>query len=388
MKHNWEYKKLGDVCDFVGGGTPSKSNEEYYTGNIPWATVRDMVNFELSSTELCITEQAVKESATNILPEGMIVISTHVGLGKICITKQKTAINQDLKGILFKTKDIDKYFFVHWYRSIADHIITNGHGATVKGVTLSFMKGLEIPVPPMAVQERIVAELDEINAIIDAKREQLKQLDLLAQSIFYTMFGDPATNPMGWEMRNLKEVCYDVSDGDHSAPPKSNDGIPFITISNIDKENNRIDFTNSFFVPESYYEALKDNRKPKIGDVLYTVTGSYGITVLIKSDKPFCFQRHIGLLRPIESLVNSSYLAYWGRNGSIKSYADNVATGIAQKTVSLISLRLFPIIIPPLELQQQFAAEVEAIEAQKANIEASIKELQTLLDSRMDYWFN
>ena len=83
MKHNWEYKRLGDLCDFIGGGTPSKSNEDYYNGNIPWATVRDMLSFKLSDTELHITPDAVNNSATNILPKGMIIISTHVGLGQI-----------------------------------------------------------------------------------------------------------------------------------------------------------------------------------------------------------------------------------------------------------------------------------------------------------------
>ena len=99
MKHNWEYKRLGEVCNFIGGGTPSKSIAKYYNGNIPWATVRDMVNFKLSETEFTITEEAVANSSTNILPKGMIVISTHVGLGKICMLMQDTAINQDLKGI-------------------------------------------------------------------------------------------------------------------------------------------------------------------------------------------------------------------------------------------------------------------------------------------------
>ena len=166
-KHNWEYKRLGDVCDFVGGGTPAKSNADYYEGNIPWATVRDMLNFKLTETELRITEEAVNNSATNILPAGMIVISTHVGLGKICELMQNTAINQDLKGVLFSDKSIDKYYFVYWYRSVADYIISKGRGATVKGVTLDFMRNLQIPVPAREVQERIVAELDKINEVIE-----------------------------------------------------------------------------------------------------------------------------------------------------------------------------------------------------------------------------
>lgn len=387
MKHKWEYKRLGDVCSFIGGGTPSKSNPSFYDGDIPWATVRDMTNFELSATEFQITLDAVNSSATNILPKGTIVISTHVGLGKICQLMQDTAINQDLKGISFHGTSLHKLFFVYWYRSIADYIISAGRGATVKGVTLDFMKSLSIPVPLMEVQEQIVAELDKINEVIADCRELLRNLDTLAQSLFYDTFGDPVTNPKGWKVKTLACECSDIVDGDHSAPPKAEIGVPFITISNIDKNKNVIDFRNSFYVPEEYYDNLKDNRKPRIGDVLYTVTGSYGLTILVDSNKKFCFQRHIGLLRPKPSL-NSIFLTYWGRTKAIKFIADNVATGIAQKTVSLSALRKFPIILPPLALQQQFAAQVERIEAQKKAVEATMTELQTLLDSRMDYWFN
>lgn len=387
MKHNWEYKRLGQVCNFIGGGTPSKSNKEFYTGNIPWATVRDMLTFKLHKTELCITEDAVKNSATNILPKGMIVISTHVGLGKICELMQDTAINQDLKGISFIDNSIDKYFFTYWYRSIANFIISKGRGATVKGVTLDFMRELNIPVPPMEVQQQIVAELDKINEIIEDCRELLRNLDALAQSLFYDYFGDPITNPKGWEMKKLSDECLDIVDGDHSAPPKSDNGIPFITISNIDKSRHKIDFTNSFFVPQDYYDGLKENRKARKGDVLYTVTGSYGVTVLITDEPKFCFQRHIGLIRPKTSL-NSVYMAYWGRSSAIKSIADTAATGIAQKTISIKALRNFPLILPPLSLQEKFAKRIEQIEEQKKAVEETITNLQTLLNSRMDYWFN
>jgi len=228
MKHNWEYKRLGDICDFIGGGTPSKSNEDYFNGNIPWATVRDMLEFHLSNTELSISEDAVSESATNVLPKGMIIISTHVGLGKICELMQDTAINQDLKGVSFSNDIVNKYFFVYWYRSIANYIISKGRGATVKGVTLAFMKNLSIPVPPRDVQEQIVAELDKINEVIADCRELLRNLDALAQSFFYDTFGDPITNPKGWRTdkmgnlliierggspRPIKEYITDEEDG-------------------------------------------------------------------------------------------------------------------------------------------------------------------------------
>jgi type I restriction enzyme, S subunit len=105
--------------------------------------------------------------------------------------------------------------------------------------------------------------------------------------------------PKGWKWVKLKEVASDISDGDHQAPPKSETGIPFITISNVNKTTNKIDFSDTFKVNTDYFKNLKANRKPKIGDILYTVTGSFGIPILIDFEKDFCFQRHIGLIRPL-----------------------------------------------------------------------------------------
>lgn len=258
---------------------------------------------------------------------------------------------------------------------------------TIPSLVKNDLLKISMPVPPMEVQERIVVELDKINEVTEDCRELLRNLDNLAQSLFYDYFGDPVTNPKGWDMKRLSDECIDIVDGDHSAPPKAVQGVLFITISNLDKSRNSIDFSNSFFVPQNYYDGLKSNRKARNGDVLYTVTGSYGITVLIKDLPDFCFQRHIGLIRP-KHTINSVFLAHWGRSSAIKSYADSVATGIAQKTVSLTSLRNFPLFLPPLELQEKFAERIEKIDAQRKAVEETIANLQTLLDSRMDYWFN
>ena len=147
-----------------------------------------------------------------------------------------------------------------------------------------------------------------------------------------------------------------------------------------------IDFSNTYYVPREYFDKIQSTRKPQIGDVLYTVTGSYGIPIYIDYEMEFCFQRHIGLLRPSVS-ISSIFLYEWALNKGTKYQADNVATGIAQKTVSIKSLRNFDIILPPLALQKSFARKIEAIEAMKSKVREAKKEAETLLAARMQYWF-
>ena len=216
----------------------------------------------------------------------------------------------------------------------------------------------------------------------------MSDLDALAQSIFYDMFGDPIENEKGWEVKKLGEVCDTITDGDHMPPPKSENGIPFITISDINKDTRELDFSKTFHVPQDYFDELKEERKAKKNDILYTVTGSYGIPVIVRTDKPFCFQRHIALIRPTQERLLTIFLCWWALCPSVKWMADRVATGIAQKTVGLNSLRQFDIITPPLTLQQDFAKKIELIEQQKAQISSTIKDLETLLASRMQYWFD
>src|SRR5437016_4523645 len=146
MKNGWQTRNLGDLCEVVGGGTPPKDNPAYYSGKIPWATVRDMRREIIKETECRITNDAVQSSATNIIPSGNVVIATRVGLGKVCLLAQDTAINQDLRGIIPRdTNKLSVRFLFWWLKSISDVIVNEGTGATVQGVKLPFVKSLQIP---------------------------------------------------------------------------------------------------------------------------------------------------------------------------------------------------------------------------------------------------
>jgi len=190
---DWEEKKLGDVCNIIGGGTPAKSTSEYYTGNIPWATVRDMKFDVLATTEFCITKKAIKESSSNLIPRNNVIIATRVGLGKVCILSNDTAINQDLKGILPKKKNgLDTSYLFYWFKSISKIIEANGVGATVKGVKIPFIESLKIPFPNLFAQKQIVNNLDGISSetkkLENIYQQKLSDLEELKKSILQKAF--------------------------------------------------------------------------------------------------------------------------------------------------------------------------------------------------------
>ena len=388
MRKGWEYKKLGEVGQIVTGSTPSTKDESNYSpreycfvkpSDLPSQGIAD-----IEETEYFVSQVGLSKS--RVLPAGSVLVSCIGSIGKIGILTKEACSNQQINAIIPQDETDSRFIAYSLYaqRFVLESI---ANAPVVPIINKTDFSKIRIGIPPLSTQLAIVSELDKINELIRLKKEQLKDFDNLAQSLFYEMFGDPVENEKGWEVKKLGDICADITDGDHMPPPKSEFGIPFITISDIDKDTRCLNFENTFYVPEDYYNNLKENRKPQKGDLLYTVTGSYGIPVIVKTDKKFCFQRHIALLRPNKEILSTIFLCYWVLSDGVKFMADKVATGIAQKTVGLNSIRKFSCILPPLPLQRLFAQRIEQIEREKSEVQKSIQDLETLLASRMQYWF-
>jgi type I restriction enzyme S subunit len=190
---------------------------------------------------------------------------------------------------------------------------------------------------------------------------------------------------MSWEKVKLEDCCISISDGDHQPPPKAVSGVPFVTIANINKSN-QFDFSDTMFVPKEYYNRLDSKRKAQIGDILYSVVGSFGIPVLIKEDRPFVFQRHIAILRPNER-INPAFLFYTMLSRDFYAKADAAAIGSAQRTVSLTSLRGMEIELPPLDVQESIASKLSAYDNLIENNQKQIKLLEESAQRLYKEWF-
>lgn len=191
---------------------------------------------------------------------------------------------------------------------------------------------------------------------------------------------------MKWEQVKLGDVCKSIADGDHQAPQKQVQGIPFITISNIDA-NNRIDFTNSLYVSEDYYESIADKRKAAKGDVLYSVVGSFGIPVLLRENIKFAFQRHIAILRSDKEKIFSAFLYYSMLTRDFYLQADSVAIGSAQRTITLTTLKNMKLSLPPLPVQKRIASILSAYDDLIENNQKQIKLLEEAAQRLYKEWF-
>ena len=260
-------------------------------------------------------------------------------------------------------------------------------GGVVNNLNSALVRKVIVPLPPMPTQLTIVAELDKLNEMIRLKKQQLEDYDQLAQSIFYEMFGDPVENEKGWEVKKLKDVCKKITDGTHNSPKNDNSGdYMYVTAKNIKKDGIVLD--NITYVSASEHQSIYSRCSPEYGDVLYIKDGvTTGIATINTLTEEFSLLSSVALLKP-SLLINNYYLKYVLNTPTMYLHIRKGMGGAAITRLTIAKITKIILPLPPLPLQQQFAARIEAIEQQKQQVKDTIKDLETLLASRMQYWFD
>lgn len=329
------HKPIGSIFTLVGGGTPSTKDERYWGNGIPWFSSADIDRFGAIKYRKTVTELGVENSTTNIVGQGIVVVVTRVGLGKVALLPCDMCFSQDIQALIPKnTGEVFGPFVFYQLQYIMQSLRYKGQGTTISGITKKQLADVNFYLPVHSEQERIVSKIEELFSKLDASVAELQtakeKLKVYRQSVLKEAFSTCE------EYTKISDVCQHVTDGDHMPPPKADNGIPFIMISNIEKA--QINWKSTKYVTEDYYKAIGELRTPRKGDILYTVTGSFGIPVIVDFDRKFCFQRHIALLRPNEKIAQK-YLFYVLQTPHVYMQASKRATGTAQKTVGLSVLR-------------------------------------------------
>ena len=251
-------------------------------------------------------------------------------------------------------------------------------------MAISDLVKISIPLPPMEEQERIVAELDLLQSVIDKKKAQLDEYDKLAQSIFYEMFGDPIDNPKKWEVKKLGEIAKEkLSYGSGASAVQYNGEIRYVRITDIKDDG---ELNSDKVSPDNYDEKYLLND----GDILFARSGAtVGKTFQYKCKYGKCiYAGYLIRLIPNINIVLPSYIFGFTKSAYYRSFVAKAQNAVAQPNINAKQYSDLPIPLPPLSLQQSFAEKIEAIEHQKELVKQSLNEVKTLFDSRMDYYFN
>jgi type I restriction enzyme, S subunit len=370
VKAGWTTKPLGELCNIIGGGTPPKNRPDYYGGDIPWATVRDMRADIITSTEHSITSEAVKASATNIIPAGNIVIATRVGLGKVCLLTQDTAVNQDLRGIVPKSnKEIDVAFLFAWFKSISEQIIAEGTGSTVQGVKLPFIKGLSVPVPAIEEQRRIVTLLDEAFADIATSKVNAEKNLQNARELFTTqlqvVFGEPSKD---WIKTTIEEHIRFI-DYRGKTPIKTSQGLRLITAKNV--KMGFIQKTPEEFVAPDSYDSWMTRGIPNKGDVLFTTEAPLANVAQLDTDEKVVFAQRIIIMQPNRQKLDPTFLKVLLLSPPIQQRIKDQGTGATVQGIKASLLKKIEISFPTdVNNQTSIVAQLESLSEEVDRLDA------------------
>lgn len=381
MNTGWAAKPLVEVCRIIGGGTPSKSNSAFYDGSIPWATVRDMGSEVLSETQFRITNAAVASSSTNIIPKGNVVIATRVGLGKVCLLAQDTAINQDLRGIIPKDPTrMDARYLFRWFQSIAHHIEREGTGATVKGVKLSFVRSLRMPIPPLPEQKRIVAILDEAFAGIDAAIANTEKNLASARELFESYLNSIfARGGEGWVKTTLGSISKRVSVG-HVGPTSQfycgeAEGVPLIRSQNV--RPGKLDFEGIRHVTSEFHATIRKSRLEP-GDLLFVRVGANrGDCCSVPDGIGELNCANVIFARPRGAVT--AFIEYYCRSAIGRALLLGMTTGSAQGVINTKSVAELPVPTPPVEEQYRIIKMLDGFATESESLEIGYKTKLTAL---------
>lgn len=376
------FVKIADFCRTGSGTTPArKQADRYFGGSVPWVKSGELREKEITQTEETVTEDALRETSLKIIPKGAILVAMYgATVGRVGLLGTEATSNQAICHVVPDEARGDRRYLFHALQFLAPYFVSRGAGGAQPNISQQTIKEASVYLPALAEQRRIAAILDQADDLRRLRQRSIDRLDQLGQAIFYEMFGD-AGEKNGWKFKTavLSDVAKKITDGTHQAPKWAEKGIPFIFVSNV--RNQLISLDTKKFVDAEEYAKLTRTTPIEEGDVLYTAVGSYGNSAVVKNTEKFVFQRHIAQIKPDLTKLNPVFLSYCLESASLRRQADKVATGIAQKTVTLRGLKSFVIPSPPLVEQEVFAGRIEKISKTMLSEQESLKQFNDLFAS-------
>lgn len=386
MRKGWEYKKLGEVGQIVTGFTPSTKDESNYSpkeycfvkpSDLPSQGIAD-----IEETEYFVSQVGLSKS--RVLPTGSVLVSCIGSIGKIGILTKEACSNQQINAIIPQDETDSRFIAYSLYaqRFVLESI---ANAPVVPIINKTDFSKIRIGIPPKSTQLAIVSELDKINELIRLKKEQLKDYDNLAQSLFYEMFGDPVENEKGWEVKTFGEIGSVERGAGISKKDFVKEGLPCIHYGQL----------HTILGPRTtkHFTSIPHNLLPKYkiahtGDLVMAITsedveGSCKSTVwlgdydiIVGSDAAIFHHKQDG-----------TFLSYYTMTKAFFNEKAKYAKGFKVTHISAKEIEKIPVYLPPLSLQRLFAQRIEQIEREKSEVQKSIQDLETLQASRMQYWF-
>ena len=386
--------KLGEVCTIVSGSTPKTSVTSYWDGNIKWITPAELNEdtFYIMDSVRHITEEGKEKTGLSYLPTGTVILSSRAPIGKTAIAGCEMCCNQGFKNLICSDVIYNEYLYF-FLKSKTDYLNSLGRGATFKEISKSIVESIEIPLPEVNQQKEIAEKFKKLEQLISLRKQQLAKLDELVKARFVEMFGDPDQNPKGWPLVSVTEIIRDNASNGFFAKRdayKDDGNVQILGVSNV---VNRM-YSNTKELPRTNAtQAEKEKYSVKYGDMLFcrsslVADGIGKASIVAKGTFPnVLFECHVirlslDLQKCVPEFVQVLSTTPFFRRQIIAQSKTATMTTIGQDGILKSS-----VVLPPIDLQNQFAAFVERVDQQKQIVQQSLEKLELMKKALMQEYF-
>lgn len=384
--------KLGDVFTITSGGTPDKRKNEYYeNGTIPWVKTGDLKEMYVPENIECITQIGLENSSAKLFPQNTVLVAMYgATIGACSILPYEASTNQACAAFLPNEKVLPSYLY-YFLCGRKEQFVQDGVGGAQPNISAGYLKNVWFELNSVEEQREIVACLTKVTELISLRKQQLAKLDELVKSRFIELFGDPVQNSMGWETELLKNATSKIGSG---ATPKGGkesyqtEGITLIRSMNV--HDGRFEYKDLAHITDEQAKQL-ENVTVEENDVFINITGASVARSCIvpKHILPARVNQHVAIIRCITSMLNPTFANQMFLNRSFKNQLLDIGEsgGATRQAITKQQLESLLVIIPPMELQEQFATFVDQTDKSKLEIQKSLEKLETLKKALMQEYF-
>ncbi|WP_222537034.1 restriction endonuclease subunit S [Pedobacter polysacchareus] len=389
---DWEKKRIGDIATFKGGGTPSTNKQEFWNGTIPWISSSDVLEndiFKINITRY-LTEYAVANSATKIIPKGSLLVVSRVGVGKFVITNVDICTSQDFTNLILDNKIVSNYYLGYFLYKNRDILYSISQGTSIKGFTGADLKVIGIKLPSLFEQQKIADYLSSIDQKINLLEEKKIELSRYKKAMMQKLFSqqirfkDENGNDFSdWEEKRLGEVSYKPKYGLNSSA-KSYDGVNgYLRITDIDELSNRF-IKKGITSPDKF----SDEFLLKMGDLLFTRTGaSTGKTYLYSESDGKLFFAGFLIKFHIKKGFDSRFIFYQTKSDNYKKWIRIMSMRSGQPGVNSEEYSNFKFFTPCFDEQQKIGDFLSAIDESIDKVNEQIMETQAFKKAMLQQMF-
>jgi type I restriction enzyme S subunit len=386
----WPRIKLGELYQIVAGGTPSRSRLDYFGGKIPWVKISDMLQGRITQTEEYLNESGLRNCNAKILPKGTILISIFATVGRTAVLDVDATTNQAIVGLLPKKNNVNDRYIRFALDSLINSLKDQSRGVAQNNINQSILAKTEIPFPPLPIQKQVAVLLEKADAAREKRRKANQLTEQFLQSTFLEMFGDPVTNPKGWEKKELRNVVTLIGGFAFKSEDYVDQGIPLIKIGTVNrgyvKEETISFLPEKFLIKHEKFKLLPD-------DMVINLTGTTGkedygnVLMLPKNFDAYLLNQRVARIDYNKICLTKEFLYFAFKQPSVRDSIIRFNRGVRQANISNEDILSTKIPIPLISKQQKFSDLVEKIESLRAKQRESEKELENLFQSLMQRAF-